>query len=113
MKYYRGVRDYQGGAWGMYVQSIADWRKSAMDWCNSDGNYKLYNDFKYYKIKNENLISFIEDFWDIKLVETSKEMYLKYKDKDIKDYEEDYWDYEGKNFDSKRNIRDYEEEFED
>jgi hypothetical protein len=94
MKYYRGVEDYQGGTWGMYVQSISDWRKSAMCWCDSDGNYELYNALKYYKIKNKDLIEFIEEFWTIKLVPTSKELYLKYKDKIyIEDYEEDYWNY--------------------
>ena len=95
MEYYRGVRDYQGGSWGMYVQSISDWRKSAMDWCDSDENWGLYNALKYYKIKNKDLIPYIEDYWDIKLVPTSKELYLKYKDKyDTEDYEEDYWNYE-------------------
>lgn len=95
MKYYRGVKDYQGGTWGMYVQSISDWRRSAIEWCNSDENWGLYNALKHYKIKNDKLISFIEDYWSIKLVETSKELYLKYKDKYyVEDYEEDYWNYE-------------------
>lgn len=95
MKYFRGVKDYQGGSWGMYCQSIKDWRQTAMEWCDSDENWGTYNALKYYKIKNEDLIDFIEDYWEIKLVETSKELYLKYKDKyDIEDYEEDYWNYE-------------------
>lgn len=95
MKYFRGVEDYQGGSWGMYVQSISDWRKIAMGWCDSDENWELYNALKYYKIKNKDLIEFIEEFWTIKLVPTSKELYLKYKDKHyIEEYEDDYWDYE-------------------
>lgn len=95
MKYFRGVEDYQGGSWGMYVQSISDWRKSAMQWCDSDENWELYNALKYYKIKNKDLIPYIEDVWDIKLVPTSKEMYLKYKDAiHEEEYEEDYWNYE-------------------
>lgn len=95
MKYFRGVEDYQGGSWGMYVQSISDWRKSAMQWCDSDENWELYNALKYYKIKNKDLIPYIEDVWDIKLVPTSKEMYLKYKDViHEEEYGEDYWNYE-------------------
>ena len=94
MKYYRGVKDYQGGSWGMYCQSIKGWRETAMCWCDSDENWETYNALKYYKIKNADLIPFIENFWDIKLVETPKEMYLKYKDKyHIEEYESDYWTY--------------------
>ena len=94
MEYYRGIRDYQGGTWGMYVQSISDWRKSAMSWCDSDENWELYNALKNYKIKNESLIPLIEDYWSIKLVKTSKDLYLKYKDKyNVEDYENDYWEY--------------------
>lgn len=95
MQYYRGVEDYQGGTWGMYVQSISDWRKCAIEWCDSDENWELYNALKHYKIKNDKLIPFIEDYWSIKLVPTTKELYLKYKDiYNVEDYEDDYWEYE-------------------
>lgn len=95
MKYYKNVRDYQGGSWAMYCQSIADWRKTAMCWCDSDENWELYNALKYYKIKNADLIDYINDIWSIKLVPASKELYLKYKNVyDIEDYEDDYWECE-------------------
>lgn len=94
MKYFRGVEDYQGGSWGMYIKSIKDWRKIAMQWCDSDENWQTYNDLKYYRIKNMDLIPFIENYWQIKLVETPKEMYLKYKNTNyIENYESDYWTY--------------------
>jgi len=94
MQYYRGVEDYQGGTWGMYVQSMKGWRETAMSWCDSDENWGLYNALKNYKIKNKDLIPLIEDYWSIKLVPTNKELYLKYKDKYyVEDYENDYWEY--------------------
>lgn len=94
MKYFRGVEDYQGGHWGMFVKPINEWRKTAMNWCDSDENWEIYNELKYYRIKNKDLIPFIERMWDIKIVETPKEMYLKYKDVlYAEDYENDYWNY--------------------
>ena len=69
-KMYININDYQGGdfAIGVYGKLI-QWRKKAMEWCDMDDNYSLLNALKYYKIKNSELIDFINDFWDIEIVE--------------------------------------------
>ena len=56
------------GCYGTYIQ----WRRKAMEWCDMDGHYRLYNDLKYYKIKNSGLIDFIGDYWEIDIVEYDK-----------------------------------------
>lgn len=69
-KLYINVNDYQGGdfAIGCYG-TLKQWREKAMEWSDMDDNYSLYNELKYYKIKNAELIDFINNFWDIEIVE--------------------------------------------
>lgn len=69
-KLYINIADYQGGdfAVGCYG-TLIQWRRKAMEWCYMDDNYSLLNALKYYKIKNSELIDFINDFWDIEIVE--------------------------------------------
>ena len=67
------VRDYQNTGWavGCYGTHL-QWRKKAMEWAYMDDNYSLENMLKTYKIKNNELIDFISDFWDIEIVEYDK-----------------------------------------
>ena len=67
------IKDLQGAGWAIgYYGTFKQWREKAMDWCYIDDNYSLYNMLKYYKIKNSELIDFIQDYWEIEIVEYDK-----------------------------------------
>ena len=69
-KQYININDYQTEDFCLGVYgTLAEWRRKAMEWCDLDGFNDLYKLLKYYKIKNNELIDFINDFWDIEIVE--------------------------------------------
>lgn len=69
-KLYINLEDYQNGGWfvGVYG-TLKQWRNQAMEWCDMDENYEIYNLLKYYKIKNCDLLYFINDYWTIGIEE--------------------------------------------
>lgn len=69
-KLYINVWDYQGGNWAVgEVGNLKHWRTLAMQWADSDESWDLYSALKNYKIKNEDLIKYINDMWEIEIVE--------------------------------------------
>lgn len=92
-KLYVNIRDYQsenaghncgGFAFG-FVGTIKDWKERALEWCDSDSNIEIYNYIKKHKL-NEDLLEFINDYWDIKIGELNKD--------NIRELEEHYGAYE-------------------
>jgi hypothetical protein len=80
-KLYININDKQGGEWALGCYgTLKQWRDVAMSWAFQDDAYNTYNILKYYKIKNENLIKFINDNWDLEIVEfdTNKEDFSEY-----------------------------------
>lgn len=83
-KQFINIKDLQTTGWavGCYG-TLIQWRKKAMEWADMDGNYGVYNLLKYYKIKNNELIDFINEFWEIYIVEYDKNKnYDKFFDKE-------------------------------
>lgn len=69
-KLYINIKDYQGTDFAIgRCLTLKGWREQAMDWAYMDEYTSLYNALKYYKIKNNRLIDFINDFWQIEIVE--------------------------------------------
>ena len=76
-KLYININDYQNTNFAIgRCLTLKGWREQAMDWAYMDEYISLYNALKYYKIKNNELIDFINDFWQIEIVEYKEE----YKD---------------------------------
>lgn len=72
-QYYINIRDYQGGTWAMgCVDTIKEWKNRALEWCDSDENWELYKAIKNHKLDTE-LLDIISEYWDIKIVEFSKD----------------------------------------
>lgn len=69
-KLFINIEDNQGSdfAIGCYG-TLLQWRRKAMEWCYMDDHYGLERDLKTYKIKNSELIDFINEYWDIGIVE--------------------------------------------
>ena len=69
-KQFINIEDLQGTGWavGCYG-TLLQWRKRAMGWAYMDDNYGVLNLLKTYKIKNSELIDFINEFWEINIVE--------------------------------------------
>lgn len=68
-KYYINVNDFQGGSWAMgCIDTIKDWQKRALEWCDSDENWEMYKYLKKHKLDNE-LLEIISDYWSIEIVE--------------------------------------------
>ena len=75
------VDDLQGGNFCVgCVSDLKGWREKAIEWCFMDDHYGLERDLKNYKIKNCDLIDFIQDYWEIEIVKFDKNI----------DYEEEY-----------------------
>lgn len=69
-KKYINIDDYQNGEWALgFCGTLKQWRECAMAWAFQDDMYVTYNQLKYYKIKNSRLIEYINDIWDIGIVE--------------------------------------------
>lgn len=73
MKTYICIEDYQGGEFGMYRNYTAEeWGEQAFEWADSDGwensDECLLKNFK----TEQDCIDFIQDMWEIKLVEVNK-----------------------------------------
>lgn len=74
-KYYINVADYQGGSWGMgHISTIAEWQQYALEWCDSDENWEMYDYIKNHALDKE-LLDIISDYWSIKIVEFSRDNY--------------------------------------
>lgn len=79
---YININDFQCGEWAIgCVGTLKNWREKAIYWCDSDGNIELIKALKNYKIKNKDLIEFINDYWDIEIVKYEKNI-----DYDIEEY---------------------------
>ena len=73
-KYYINFEDKQGGTFGMYCcQTLKGWRDTAMEWADCDDNTGTYYALKNYKIKNSQLLDYINEFWDIDIREITNE----------------------------------------
>lgn len=67
---YINLEDYQNDGFAIgYCGTLKQWRKKAMDWSESDSLKETYNALKNYKIKNCDLIYFINDLWEIGIEE--------------------------------------------
>lgn len=67
---YINLADYQGGDFAVgYCGTLKQWREKAMDWSDTDGLKETYNALKNYKIKNCDLIYYINDVWEISIEE--------------------------------------------
>ena len=72
-KLYININDYQGGSWAMgQLGTIKDWQKIALEWCDSDENWGLYDEIKNHKL-NEELLKIINEIWTIEIVEFNRE----------------------------------------
>ena len=72
-KYYINVADYQGGSWAMgLLNTISDWKKLALVWCDSDDNIELYRLIKKHKLDTE-LLDLISEIWSIEIVEFNQD----------------------------------------
>lgn len=70
MKKYINIKDRQGGEWALgVVDTLKGWREYAIGWADSDGSYGLASALKRYSIKNHELIDYINDYWEITIVE--------------------------------------------
>lgn len=68
------IRDLQSTGWAVgYYGTLKQWRGKAMEWAYMDDNYSLENMLKTYKIKNNELIDYISEYWNIEIVEYNKE----------------------------------------
>ena len=86
MKYYRVIKDLQGGEFGMYrVYTEEQWREQALEWAEMDENDFLIKTLK--KLPNEKIIPFISDIWALEFTEVSEEDY-NYIMQGEKDYKE-------------------------
>lgn len=75
------ICDLQGANFAVgCCADLKGWREKACEWCYMDDNYGLERILKNYKIKNRDLIDFIQDFWQIEIVKFDKNI----------DYEEEY-----------------------
>ena len=69
-KLYININDKQNGEWALGCYgTLKQWRETAMAWAFQDDMYNTYNALKYYKIKNDKLIDFLNNNWDIEIVE--------------------------------------------
>ena len=69
-KLYINIKDYQGANFAIgRCLTLKGWREQAMEWADMDEHTGLYNSLKYYKIKNSELIDFINVLWAIEIVE--------------------------------------------
>ena len=73
-KLYINIDDYQGTNFAIgRCLTLKGWREQAMDWSYLDEHMGVYNMLKYYKIKNKDLIDFINEYWEIEIVEYKEE----------------------------------------
>ena len=87
MKKYIVIKDYQGGEFGMYrAYTAEEWGEQAYEWADSDDwenpDKCLLENFETEK----ELIDFISDMWEIKIVELNK------NNKEVIDYLENVYD---------------------
>ena len=87
---YRVVADLQGGEFAMGIDyTVEQWKKQALEWCWSDGNYELaealYND--YQKFNDKTIMLEIADIWAIEFrkVRKDKKHFDKYELADFED----------------------------
>lgn len=67
-KLYINVHDYQGTTWALgQVGTIQDWKEMALEWCDSDESWELYDFINEHK-NDVDLLKIISDYWDIEIV---------------------------------------------
>lgn len=72
-KQYICIKDLQGGNFGVdRIQNIEEWKETAMFWAENDGNEELYNDLD--NMKNDLVIDYIQELWELEIVEIDKKM---------------------------------------
>lgn len=68
-KLYINVHDYQGTTWALgEVGTIQDWKELALEWCDSDESWGMYDYIEKHE-NNEDLLKEISCHWDIEIVE--------------------------------------------
>ena len=69
---YKCVADLEGGDWCVgIIQTEKEWKENAIEWADSDGYLGVIKTLK--KLKGQELIDFIKDFWQIRIVEVKGE----------------------------------------
>ncbi len=69
---YKCVADFEDGNWCVgTTQTIEEWRTNALMWADSDGFDGVIKTLK--KLNGKELIDFIQDFWQIRIVEVKGE----------------------------------------
>ena len=64
MTKYRVIKDLQGGSFGMYRDfTVEKWREQAIEWADMDDNEELIAVLEC--LKDEKVIPFIADFWEL------------------------------------------------
>lgn len=65
---YININDYQGGTWALgQVGTIQDWKEIALEWCDSDESWEMYDYIEQHE-NNEELLGEISCHWDIEIV---------------------------------------------
>lgn len=76
-KKYICIRDLQGGDFAVGgAGNIEFWRERAMDWASSDDNMETYYYLKY--LAKKEVINFIQEFWQLEIIEVTEELYKVY-----------------------------------
>lgn len=75
MKRYKCVKDYQTGEWCVgTIKTAEGWRRLALTWADSDENKWATKNLKALHGKSdEQIIEFISDYWEIKIIEEEGE----------------------------------------
>lgn len=69
-KLYININDKPSGEWALGCYgTLKQWRDTAMAWAYLEHIDNAYNKLKYYKIKNKDLIEFINNLCDLEIVE--------------------------------------------
>lgn len=64
MDKYKCVEDLQGGEFAVgNIETIEEWRQTALAWCDSDGNEGLFKTLE--SLPESEVIDFIQDMWQI------------------------------------------------
>lgn len=76
---YTGVEDRQGGEFGLHTETKLGWLHIALSWLFTDDTLEELTteeimDFLEDAFSPKNIIDYIDDFWEITIVETAKLM---------------------------------------
>ena len=76
---YTGIEDRQGGQFGLHTETKLGWLHIALSWLYTDETLEELTaeeimEFLETAFTAENIIPYIDDFWEITIVETAKIM---------------------------------------